>query len=178
MNQDKIVAIYVMADDILKTLGHTSDVGAQVSDAEVLTVAIVAASECENRNLPRNGQFPLTLVKQVFVNADGSLGIEYLVSSGNTLTADQITTIYRIRWTGEPYYKSLKQNASLEKFLAHAVISQSNHLFASLYAYIKLEWLRKAICLNHFALKTGLYVAAFQSPFLTLRQLQPVQLPA
>jgi len=49
MNADKIVAIYVMVDDILKALGHVSDVRAQVSDAEVLTVAIVAASECENQ---------------------------------------------------------------------------------------------------------------------------------
>jgi len=48
MNADKIVAIYVMVDDILKALGHVSDGRAQVSDAEVLTVAIVAASECEN----------------------------------------------------------------------------------------------------------------------------------
>jgi len=48
MNQDRIVAIYVMVDDILKTLGHVSDGRAPVSDAEVLTLAIVAASECAN----------------------------------------------------------------------------------------------------------------------------------
>jgi len=121
--------------------------------------------------------FPLTLVKQVFANADGSTGIQYLVSSDMTLTADQIMIIYRTRWTVEPYHKSLKQNASLEKSPTQTVISQSNHLFAALYAYIKLEWLRKATHLNHFALKTRLYFGALQAAFASLRQLQPIQLP-
>jgi hypothetical protein len=122
--------------------------------------------------------FPLMLVKQVFANGDGSTGIQYLVSSDTALTADQITTIYRTRWAVEPYHKSLKQNASLEKSPTQTVTSQSNHLFASLYAYIKLEWLRKATHLNHFALKTKLYIGALQAAFLTLRQFQPPQLSA
>lgn len=122
--------------------------------------------------------FPLTLVKQVFANGDGSSGIQFLVSSQTTLSADQITAIYRTRWTVEPYHKSLKQNASLEKSPTQTVTSQSNHLFAALYAYLKLEWLRKATHLNHFALKTKLYVCALHAAFNSLRQLNPVQLPA
>lgn len=122
--------------------------------------------------------FPLMLVKQVFANEDGSTGILYLVSSDATLTAEQITTIYRKRWNVEPYHKSLKQNASLEKSPTQTVTTQSNHMFAALCAYIKLEWLRKSTKLNHFALKSKLYVAALHSAFATLRQLQPIQLAA
>ena len=122
--------------------------------------------------------FPLLLLKQVFANEDGSTGIQYLVSSDTTLSPDQITTIYRKRWSVEPYHKSLKQNASLEKSPTQTVISQSNHLFASLCAYIKLEWLRKTTKLNQFALKTKLYVAALHSAFATLQQFQPIQLAA
>ena len=122
--------------------------------------------------------FPLLLVKQVFANEDGSTGIQYLVSSDTALSADQMTTIYRKRWNVEPYHKSLKQNASLEKSPTQTVATQTNHLFASLWAYIKLEWLRKATKLNHFALKSKLYVAALHSAFDSLRQLQPVHLPA
>jgi hypothetical protein len=122
--------------------------------------------------------FPLVLVKQVFANEDGSIGIQYLVSSDTTLTGDQMTIIYRKRWNVEPYHKSLKQNASLEKSPTQTVTTQTNHLFASLYAYIKLEWLRKATKLNHFALKTKLYLAALHSAFATLRQLQPIQFAA
>ena len=122
--------------------------------------------------------FPLVLVKQVFANEDGSVGVQYLVSSDMALTADQITTLYRKRWNVEPYHKSLKQNASLEKSPTQTVTTQTNHLFASLCAYIKLEWLRKATKLNHFALKTKLYIAALHSAFDSLRQLQPIQLAA
>jgi len=54
--------------------------------------------------------FPLLLVKQVFVNDDGSIGIQYLVTSDTTLSYDDMTTLYRKRWNVEPYHKSLKQN--------------------------------------------------------------------
>ena len=89
-----------------------------------------------------------------------------------------MTAIYRKRWNVEPYHKSLKQNASLEKSPTQTVTTQSNHLFATLLAYIKLEWLRKTTKLNHFALKTKLYIAALHSAFDTLRQFQPIQLAA
>jgi hypothetical protein len=100
------------------------------------------------------------------------------VSSDTTLTAEAMPTIYRTRWNVEPYHKSLKQNASLEKSPTHTVTTQSNHLFASRCAYIKLEWLRKTTQLNHFALKTKLYVAAVHSALATLRQFQPIHLAA
>jgi len=122
--------------------------------------------------------FPLLLVKQVFANEDSSMGIQYLVSSDTHLSADQMTTLYRKRWNVEPYHKSLKQNASLEKSPTQTVTTQSNPLFAALCAYIKLEWLRKATNLNPFALKTKLSIAALHSAFDTLRRFQPIQLAA
>jgi hypothetical protein len=122
--------------------------------------------------------FPLLLVKQVFVNEDGSTGILYLVTSDTMLSHEQITTIYRTRWNVEPYHKSLKQNASLEKSPTQTVVTQTNHFFASLCAYIKLEMLKCSTKLNHFALKTKLYVEAIQIAFTALRELQPVRLAA
>ena len=122
--------------------------------------------------------FPLLLVKQVFANEDGSQGILYLVSSDTILTYDGITTLYRKRWPVEPYHKSLKQNASLEKSPAHTVGTQTNHFFAALCSYIKLEMLKVSTKTNHFALKTKLYVNALQSAFAALRELQPVRLSA
>jgi hypothetical protein len=76
----------------------------------------------------------------------------------------------------ESYHKSLKQNASLEKSPTQTVRSQSNHLFASLCGYIKLELLKQSTQLNHFALKGKLYLRALQSAFSALRELQPVRL--
>ena len=122
--------------------------------------------------------FPLHLVKQVFTNGDGSIGILYLVTSDLDLNYDGITTIYKKRWNVEPYHKSLKQNASLAKSPTKTITTQSNHFFAAVYAYIKLEMLKVATKTNHFALKAKLYVNALRSAFQTLDTLQPVRLAA
>ncbi len=114
--------------------------------------------------------FPLLFAKQVFENEDGSHGVLYLVSSDTTLNYERLTTLYRTRWHVEPYHKSLKQNASLAKSPTHTVRTQTNHFFASLCGYIKLELLKVATKLNHFALKTKLYVRAVQVAFDTLRK--------
>lgn len=122
--------------------------------------------------------FALALVKQVFTNGDGSIGILYLVTSDLDLTYDEITTIYSKRWNVEPYHKSLKQNASLSKSPTKTIRTQSNHFFASLCAYIKLEMLKVSTKTNHFALKAKLYISALQSAFQTLNTLQPIRLAA
>jgi IS4 transposase len=116
--------------------------------------------------------FPLLLVKQVFTNGDGSQGVLYLVSSDTTLTYEAITTLYHKRWKVEEYHKSLKQNASLAKSPTRTVTTQTNHFFAALYAYIKLERLKLKTALNHFALKTKIYVSALHTAFQELQALQ------
>jgi hypothetical protein len=122
--------------------------------------------------------FPLLLTKQVFAHEDGSSGVQYLVTSDIRLTADTIATIYRTRWNVEPYHTSLKQNASLERSPTQTVTTQTNHVFGALCGYIKLEWLKGSTKLNHFALKSKLYLRAVQVAFETLRDFQPVRLAA
>jgi hypothetical protein len=122
--------------------------------------------------------FPLDLVKQVFTNGDGSMGILYLVTSDLELTTDEITTIYGKRWNVEPYHKSLKQNAALSKSPTKTVTTQSNHIFASMCAYIKLELLKVSTQTNHFALKSKLYMRALRTAFDTLNQVQTIRLTA
>ena len=109
--------------------------------------------------------FPLLLAKQVFTHEDESTGILYLVTSDVTLDYTRLTTIYQERWKVEEYHRSLKQNASLAKSPTRTVITQTNHFFAALCAYIKLERLRSGTKLNHYALKSRLYVAALHSAF-------------
>jgi len=122
--------------------------------------------------------FPLQLVKQVFTNGDGSTGILYLVTSDLDLTCDGITTGYGKRWHVEPYHKSLKQNAALSKSPTKTVTTQSNHIFAALCAYIKLEMLKVSTHTNHFALKSKLYLQALRTAFDALQHLQPIRLAA
>lgn len=122
--------------------------------------------------------FPVQLVKQVFTNEEGSVGTLYLVSSDLSLSYHAMTTIYQKRWNVEAYHKSLKQNAALQKSPTRTVTTQTNHLFASLCAYIKLEVLKQKRRTNHFALKSQLYLHAITTAFHTLRKLQPIQFSA
>lgn len=115
--------------------------------------------------------FPLLLVKQVFRNKDGSKGILYLVCSDINLTYDQPITIYQKRWRVEVFHKSIKSNTSLSKSPTKTVKTQSNHFFASIYAFFKLEKLKLKHQLNHFALRSKLYIKALQASFEHLKLL-------
>lgn len=123
-------------------------------------------------------EFALLLVKQVFTNEDGSTGILYLVTSDTTLDGNGMKTIYQKRWNVETYHKSLKQNASLEKSPTQTVATQTNHFFAALCGFLKLELLKCDTKLNHFALRSKLYLRAIHSAYTALRELNPVQLAA
>ncbi len=50
MDDDLIVTAYVVIDETMAALGHRSHRLARVSDAEVLTVAVVAAKYCANNH--------------------------------------------------------------------------------------------------------------------------------
>jgi hypothetical protein len=122
--------------------------------------------------------FPLALAKQVFTNEDGTIGILYLVSSDTTLLFNDISTSYQRRWQVECFHKSLKQNVSLEKSPTQTETTQTNHFFAALCGFIKLEMLKVDSKMNHFALKSKLYIRALHSAFSTLRELNPIQFAA
>jgi hypothetical protein len=104
--------------------------------------------------------FPLLLAKQVFTNKHGEQSVLYLVCSDTMLTYEQITALYQRRWKVEEYHKSLKQNAALAKSPAKSVVTQSNHCFAAIYGFIKLERLKLKTQLGHFALRAKLYQQA------------------
>lgn len=116
--------------------------------------------------------FELLLCKQVFINEDGSEGVLYLVSSDPTLDYDGLITIYKRRWKVEEYHKSLKSNASLEKSPTKTARTQSNHVFSSIYAFVKLERLKLATKLNHFAIRSGLYLKALRASYEELKRMR------
>jgi hypothetical protein len=163
----------------LKTNRKVALSGADKQQGRYVRVDGVPLEVGEVREVYLQGvDFPLLLTKQIFANEDGGSVTQYLVCSDMQLTSDQVTTIYQKRWNVEEYHKSLKQNASLEKSPTHTVCTQTNHLFASLCGYIKLELLKISNHLNHFALKSNLYLRALQVAFDAFRQLHPVRLAA
>lgn len=120
--------------------------------------------------------FPIKLTKQVFINKDGSRGQLYVVTNDLSLTGHSICTIYQDRWGVEVFHKSLKQNVGLEKSPTKLENSQSNHIFATMIAWTKLEMLSKKQQTNHFDLKAQLYAKAIKSAFSILQQFKKVQL--
>jgi hypothetical protein len=116
--------------------------------------------------------FALLLFRHIFTHGDGSQGIQYLVTSDLSLSASSLTTIYQKRWKVEEYHKSLKSNASFAKSPTKRVRTQSNHFFACLVAFVKLETYRASTALNHFALKGKLYQAAIARAFQELQTLK------
>lgn len=122
--------------------------------------------------------FPLLLAKQVFKNEDGTEGVLYLVSSDVTLDYKRMTTIYQRRWKVEEYHKSLKSNASLAKSPTKTIRTQGNHVFASIWAFVKLERMKLATSINHFALRSRLCVKAVQAAFQELQDLRLSQVSA
>ena len=120
--------------------------------------------------------FPLHVLRQVFKNGDGSVGVRYLVTSDLTLPADQLPIIFKRRWKVEEYHRSLKQNASLAKSPTRTETTQTNHFVASMWAFTKLELLKVQTKKNHYALKSHLYLTALQQAFQALQELQPIRL--
>lgn len=107
--------------------------------------------------------FPLLLVKQVFKNEDDTVGELYLVTSDLNLTYAQMTTIYQKRWNVEVYHKSIKSNASFAKSPTKTVQTQANHFMLSILAFVKLEWLKARSGMNHFAMKSRIYLAGIKA---------------
>jgi len=138
-----------------------------------VTVSTLELKENTQQEIYLEGvSFPLLVIKQVFKNADGSEGVLYLVSSDLTLTYEQITTIYHKRWKVEEYHKTLKQHVNLCKSPTKTVRTQSNHIFASIYSFFKLEYLSLKSGINPTALRTKLYLTANRAAFNQLENLK------
>jgi len=115
--------------------------------------------------------FPILLCKQIFKNEDGTTGELYLVSSNKSITYDLMAEFYKRRWKIEEFHKSLKNNVSLAKSQTRVQRTQRNHIFACMYAFIKLELLKMKTHLNHFAIKASIYAKAVKVAFEELQNL-------
>ena len=98
-----------------------------------------------------------------------------------TTLACLMTTLQRsIKKGGVPRNttKVLKQNAATAKSPTRTLRTQGNHIFASIMAYVKLENLKFSSKLNHFAIKSKIYLAANKAAFKELAALKAQALSA
>ena len=114
----------------------------------------------------------ILLVRRIFTNKNGSIGILNLVCSDLTLNGDSISTIYEKRWKVEEFYKSLKHNVDMAKSPTKTIRTQSNHIFLSILSFFKLECLKIKHKLNHFAIRTKLLIKANQMAYEQLQILK------
>ena len=69
----------------------------------------------------------------------------------------------------------MKYNASFAKSPASTVRTQSNHCFAEIYAFVKLEKLRIRTTLNHFDIKGQIYIEALKIAYDKLEKMSETQ---
>jgi hypothetical protein len=65
----------------------------------------------------------------------------------------------------------LKQNASIGSSPAHTERTQGNHIFAAIFAYVKLEMLKQITKRNHFAMKTKIYMDSMRTAMTSFQEL-------
>jgi hypothetical protein len=116
--------------------------------------------------------FPVLIHRQVFTNKDGSIGILYLACSDLNCSVPQIETIYQKRWKVEVFHKTLKSNTGLAQSPTKCIRTQTNHIFMSIYAAFQLECLTLKHKMNHFALRSRIYIKALQQAMSELHSLK------
>ena len=113
-------------------------------------------------------ELSILLIKQIFINKDNSTGIRYLATNNLDLTSEDFLNIYKKRWSIEEYHKNFKQNTSITKSPTKTVKTQCTHIFAAIVSYTKLERDKFSTKLNHFALKSKLFLNAAKAAFREL----------
>ena len=103
---------------------------------------------------------PVLLMKKTFKNEGDSPGILYLINSDLSLDGASLLKTYKKRWKIEEYHRSIKNNTSLTKSPTKKEKSQLNHLFCSLYSFVKLEVmsLEQKVCQTSVRMKLILKV--------------------
>ena len=116
--------------------------------------------------------FSVLIHRQVFTNKDGSTGILYLACSDFNCNVTRLEAIYKKRWKVEVFHKTLKSNTGLAKSPTKCIRTQTNHIFMSIYAAFQLECLKLKHKINHFALRSRIYIQALQQAMCELSLLK------
>ena len=123
--------------------------------------------------------FTVLLTRQVFKNEeDAPTGVRFLVSNDVRLTDEDFSKLYKKRWSVEEYHKSLKQNVGIAKSPTRTVTTQANHIYCSIWAYVKLEKLKCKTKLGHFEIKAKIYIKALKAAYIELERIHKTAIAA
>lgn len=92
-----------------------------------------------------------------------------------SLSFEQVTALYKKRWSVEQYHKEVKQITSFGKSPTKTVKNQSNHFYLSIMAYNKVEILKIRTKTNAFAMKDKIYYSALKYAMKQIKELSTNQ---
>jgi len=119
-------------------------------------------------------EFLVLLIKQVFKNKGGCVGVLYLISSNLNPAYKQITTICQIRWKTEWFHKSVKHNTSFAKVPTKTVPTKLSYSYAAIITLVKWERLKFRTGSNRFVLKSKIYPASLRAGFMGMDKLSTI----
>ena len=112
--------------------------------------------------------FPVLVTEHIFKNKDKEkTGVAFLVSKDLNLTDSNFGILCKKRWSIKKYHKSLKQNASIAKSPTRTIATQTNHLYCSILACVKLKKIKGKICIK-----------ALKAAYAELKNIKEQDLPA
>jgi hypothetical protein len=97
-----------------------------------------------------------TLTKAIFKNKDGSQGTLFLISNIESVAADEMISIYKLRFKIKDGHRAAKQEVGISKCPARHVQSQLNHICCCFIALLKMSLLAKKLNLTPRKLKADL----------------------
>lgn len=98
----------------------------------------------------RGGRYPRILRRISFREPDTGKWLVFLTNEFN-LAASTICKIYKTRWDVELFFKTIKQNLRIKKFLGTSVNAVKSQILVALIAYLLVQILR-------FSLKTSISI--------------------
>jgi hypothetical protein len=143
-------------------------------NGKYVNISSINMSSCDSRLVYfKDCETLIKLTKQVSKNGnDGETTNLYFSTNDITLSPESILEIYKRRWKIEEYHKSLKQNVKIEHSPTKVETSQLNHIFLSICSFLKLEKLRLNFNINHFSLKSKLYIEAIKLAYQKLQTIK------
>jgi IS4 transposase len=95
---------------------------------------------------------------QVFDSSNGELF--YIFTDRFDLTAEEISQIYRLRWTIETFFKWIKQHLTIKKFFGVSYNAVLNQIYSALILFCLLKLMHILVGSKHNFLKMVRLIAS------------------
>jgi len=163
----------------LKSNSHRRDVIARTPRGEgILEDNDLKIGHAAPRGGARNAMFDVPL-REIVVKRDGKAPLR-LITNDLSRPADQIAALYKERWQIELFFKWIKQNLRIRRFIGRSENAVKIQIYVALIAFLLLRLFRQATACRHGAkaILSRISVALFLRFDITNRAKPPPRQPA